>query len=102
MTSSQNRFLRITTVAALAAVLAPAGAFAQERTNPILRNDAGHFQAPDARAARTPAPIVVDVDGGFDWAAAAVGAAGGLGLALVGLGGASAIRRRQLGEEVQA
>jgi hypothetical protein len=98
LTSSQNRFLRITTAAALAAVLAPAGAFGQESINPILRNDAAHFQARD----RQSAPIVVEVDGGFDWAAAAVGAAGGLGLALVGVGGASAIRRRQTGEEAPA
>ena len=102
LTTALDNRRRIVVAAALAAVLAPTGAFAQERTNPILRNDAGHFQAPEPLAARTPAPIVVDVDGGFDWAAAAVGAAGGLGLALVGLGGASAIRRRQLGEEAGA
>jgi membrane associated rhomboid family serine protease len=40
-------------------------------------------------------PVVVRVEGGFDWAAAGVGAAGGVGLSLVVGAGAFSQRRRQ-------
>jgi hypothetical protein len=105
LTISQSRITRITAVTlAVAALLAPAGALAQESINPNLRNDVAHFPTSQARlgsADQSPDPIVVNVDGGFDWTAAAVGAAGGLGLTLV-VGGAAAAMRRQPGGEVRA
>jgi hypothetical protein len=106
LSSSQSRLFRIIAVThAVAALLAPAGAFAQQSTNPNLRNDIAHFPPSQGRlgsADQSPSPIVVNVDGGFDWTAAAVGAAGGLGLVLVAGGAASALRRRQPADEVGA
>ena len=69
-----------------------------------LRNDQAHF-GPKASASapvlqEAPAAIVVRVDGGFDWISAAVGAAGGFGLALVAA--ASTLRRRHGVEPGQA
>jgi hypothetical protein len=75
---------------------------AAERPNVNLRNDIAHSQngaRSSARQSAPSAPIVVSVDGGFDWASAGVGAAGGFGL-VVGLGGAASViraRRRATG-----
>ena len=117
MITSQSRVLRsIVVAAALAAVSAPAAGSAgssgepattnpQESVNPTLRNDRAHFPQDSARSEQTggsSAPVVVRVDGGFDLAAAGVGAAGGLGLALALGGAAAALRRRQPGNEARA
>ena len=70
------------------------GTSSPERSNPILANDIRHFG--NSTGLSTPgAPIVVRVDGGFDWSAAGVGAAGSLGLMLVAGVATSALRRRQ-------
>lgn len=60
----------------------------------LLDNDAPFGRAAGVQGTedRAPAPIVVRVDGGFDWAAAGVGAAGLLGLVLVVGAGVSAVR----------
>ena len=95
--------IRFTAVAlAIAALAAPAvGSASSGNSNPTLRNDSGHF--PPASAANdTPAAVVVEVDGGFDWAAASVGAAGGLGLVLVAGGAVSVLRRRPPADEAHA
>ena len=86
----------------IAALAAPAvGSASSGNSNPTLRNDSGHF--PPASAANdTPAAVVVEVDGGFDWAAASVGAAGGLGLVLVAGGAVSVLRRRPPADEAHA
>jgi hypothetical protein len=81
----------------------PVGTSSSERPNAILRNDIAHYGTRGGLSApgtspvvhQPPAPIVVRVDGGFDWAAAGVGAAGGLGLVLVAGAATSALRRRQ-------
>jgi hypothetical protein len=44
---------------------------------------------------QSPAPIVVRVNGGFDWTAAGAGAAGGVGLVLVVGAATAALRRRR-------
>lgn len=51
----------------------------------------------DAIPTRAPGTIVhvVSHDGGFDWGDAGIGAAGGLGLALVGVGGAFAVSQQR-------
>src|SRR6266508_2734809 len=98
MKSRQHRVFELVastiTVAALAVPVTaaagsgrPAGTSSPEYSNPILRNDISHY----GTQVETPSPaaIVVRVDGGFDWAAAGVGAAGGLGLALVAGAGTS-------------
>jgi hypothetical protein len=59
-------------------------------SNPYLVNDRAHFG--DAQFPTT--PVVVRVGAGFDWASAGVGALGMLGLSLVLVVGASALRRR--------
>lgn len=67
----------------------------RESEHPVLRNDVAHFGTASegqGTADRPRAPIVVRVEGGFDWAAAGVGAAGLLGLALVTGAAVSAIR----------
>ncbi len=112
MKSRQHQVFRLlasmVTAAALAAPVTaaagrsggPVGTSSQQHSNAILRNDIAHYgthrrlSAPGASAVQrqSPAPIVVRVDGGFDWAAAGVGAAGALGLVLVAGSAASALR----------
>ena len=69
-----------------------------------LRNDQAHFGRNASASApvpqEPPAAIVVRVDGGFDWISAAVGAAGGFGLAFVAA--ASTLRRRHGVDPAQA
>ena len=66
-----------------------------EPADTVLRNDNAHFGRQSSRTDGEPrAPIVVRVDGGFDWVSAGVGAAGGLGLVLVAGVAASTLRRR--------
>jgi hypothetical protein len=67
---------------------------APDPSNPFLRNDRAHFSEGTGTQSQGPAPVVVRVDGGFDWASAGVGAAGMLGLTLVAIVGGSALRRR--------
>src|SRR6266545_545325 len=82
------------TAAALAdPVIAAAGSDGKSSSNPILLNDIRHFGNQDGLSGEFPAPVVVRVDGGFDWVSAGVGAAGGVGLVLVA-GTATATLRR--------
>jgi hypothetical protein len=67
------------------------------RQNTALRTDISH-----GRTVESPAPVVVMVDGGFDWVSAGVGAAGGLGLAIALVGATSTMRRRPRGDEARA
>jgi len=103
-------FRLLASMVAAAALAAPVSAAAgrsggsvatssQQHSNAILRNDIAHYgthrlSAPGASPVQrqSPAPIVVRVDGGFDWAAAGVGAAGALGLVLVAGSATSALR----------
>jgi hypothetical protein len=86
------------------------GTPSREHANATARNDKAHFGTNQrSSAAKTspverqaPAPIIVRVDGGFDWVSAGVGAAGGFGLVLVAGATASAIRRRQRVDVAQA
>ena len=116
-------FRRLACLAVAAAVAAPAATAAVDPINRTLRNDIAHFGAQPspseqssaalrndeahfgtARRSYTaskssvpqdsPAPIVVRVESGFDWVSAGVGAAGGLGLVLVGAATAAALRGR--------
>jgi hypothetical protein len=77
-----------------------------ERSSAILRNDTAHFGTDEAPSSSNPwrpaAPIIVQVDQGFDWSSAAVGAVGGLGLLLVAGAAASTLRRRQSGNAAPA
>ena len=87
-------------VSALAVAAPAAGGTAPNRpqtasSNSILQNDEAHFgrssSSPDGSGR---APVVILVDGGFDWVSAGVGAAGTLGLIVLAGVGASALRRR--------
>ena len=106
MNSRRHRVLRLVASAITAAALAAPGIAAAgsgsrsvgttspEGPNPILLNDIRHFG--NTTGLETPGtPIVVRVYGGFDWAAAGVGAAGGVGFMLVAGVGASAVRSRR-------
>ncbi len=81
-----------------------------DEASTIIRNDQAHFGGKRDSSAPTsspvqrqsPAPIVVRVNGGFDWISAGVGAAGGLGLLLVTAAGSSALRRRHRVDAAQA
>ena len=82
----------------------------RERSNATLLNDQAHYGTTQRSSTtststvqpQSPAPIVVRVDGGFDWVSAGVGAAGGLGFVLVAAAAASAFRRRLHVEAAQA
>lgn len=70
------------------------GTYKPAARNAILRNDRAHFRnervsqtaGRSPAQAQAPAPILVRVDGGFDWGDAVIGGAFGLALALVGTG----------------
>lgn len=66
----------VSTVSPAGAGIDPAGTISTEPSNPLLRNDIAHNGTQNAPSL---APIVVRVDGGFDWVSAGVGAAGGCG-----------------------
>jgi hypothetical protein len=104
MTGRHQRAFRLLTSTVTAAALAvPATAAADgnagakgsaNESNPILQNDIRHFGTPND-IGHFGNPVVVRVEGGFDWTAAGVGAAGGVGLALVVGAGTFSLRRRQ-------
>ena len=72
-------------------------------SNATLRNDIAHYGNRRTVLARdSSAPVVVRVDGGFDWIAAGAGAVGGFGLLLVAGVAASALRRRHSSDPAQA
>jgi hypothetical protein len=57
---------------------------------------AGVNRQPGIQTARQPAQVVrVSDHSGFDWGDAGIGAAGGLGLAMLGLGGAIVVSQRR-------
>ena len=80
------------TAAGTALANATHSAYPAQVANPILQNDVRHFGN----------PVVVRVEGGFDWTAAGVGAAGGVGLALAVGAGTFGLRRRQHVEAARA
>jgi len=102
MTSRHLRAFRLLASTVTAAALAVPAAVAAggnagangsaNDSNPILQNDIRHFGN----------PVVVRVEGGFDWTAAGVGATGGIGLALVVGAGTFGLRRRQRVEAARA
>jgi hypothetical protein len=111
MDARSHRLVRlVASVAIASALVVPAdvgaagggavGAGSEERPSAALRNDVAHFG--NGRRTQTApvshdlsSPVVVSVDGGFDWVSAGVGATGVLG-AVVALGmGALALRGRQ-------
>lgn len=105
MTGRHHRAFRLfasTVTAAALAVPATAAAGGNAVTkgsandsNPILQNDIRHFGSSSDIPLHVGNPVVVRVEGGFDWTAAGVGAAGGFGLALVVGAGTFSLRRRQ-------
>lgn len=113
MTHPHHRVFRLVASAITAAALAAPGIAAAgsggrsvgtsspERPNPILLNDIRHF-GNTTGLETSGTPIVVRVGGGFDWAAAGVGGAGGVGLALVAGVAAAALRHRQRVDTAQA
>ena len=119
-THRRHRVLRLFSSLVVAAALAAPVATAADGWT--LRNDAAHYGRPSTSEAPSPtvlndtihdrsqvtpaeqswAPIVVEVDGGFDWISAAVGAAGGCGLLLVLGVATAALRRREHIDTAQA
>lgn len=74
-------------------------------SNALLRNDVAHFGRTSGAPAPTPAPaapVVVRVEGGFDWISAGVGAAGGLAAVLAVGVAAAALGVRAHGNEARA
>jgi hypothetical protein len=119
MNARSHQSVRLVAAAAVAAALAapvssgargegPIATRSPERPSAILRNDVAHFGSSRLMPATSPAPrgasapIVVHVDGGFDWVSAGVGATGVLGL-VVGIGVAvSALRGLRDANEARA
>ena len=62
--------------------------------DPTLRNDIAHNTKPSVPTQSSPAAIVVQVDGGFDWISAGVGAVGAGGFLLVLGAATTGLRRR--------
>ncbi len=81
---------RITTGLAVALALATAAAPASARTFELNANGS-YVPTPP----RTTVVVATAHDSGFDWGDAGIGAAGGLGLAIAGLGGALAVSHRR-------
>ena len=90
------------TAAGTALVNATHSAYPVQVANPILQNDIRHFGSSSDIPRHFGNPVVVRVEGGFDWTAAGVGAAGGVGLALVVGAGTFGLRRRQRVEAARA
>jgi hypothetical protein len=120
MKRRNHRVVRLLATAVTAATLAapvnaaagsggksPVEPTSPEPSNAILRNDIAHFgnqqglSDPNAQPG-SPAPIVVRVDGGFDWVSAGVGAAGGVGLVLVAGAATSTLRHRHRADRARA
>jgi hypothetical protein len=81
--------LRTAAVLSLAVgALVPAAA--QARFDPT-----GSASAGPPSPSRTSAPVVSPAPGGFDWGDAGIGAAGGVGLAMVGVGGSFVVAGRR-------
>jgi hypothetical protein len=94
---------RITTTAAVILSLAAAGApTATATTTTANQPPAGTYDRPDKSMIPITTPgsapqAVVRIEtppSGFDWADAGIGAAGGLAIAMIGLGGALVISQR--------
>ena len=114
-TTSHHIARTVATTIAIGAVLAPAAVAQQDLRSPDTRDAAERAQRtqdlrmPDTQDAAIgrgteSAPVVEFVDvpkaDGFDVTDAALGAAGGIGLVLIGVGGAAAtvkVRRRPVG-----
>ena len=122
-TDRRLRVFRLFSLLVVAAALAaPMAASAADGSSATLRNDEAHYGRPSASQApsrtvlndmvhsrnqgaatqQTPAAVVVQVEGGFDWISAGVGAAGGAGLLLVLGVAAVALRRREHIDAAQA
>jgi hypothetical protein len=105
MTGRQHRAFRLLASTVTAAALAipataaaggnPVATGSANDPNPILQNDIRHFGNSSDIPRHVGNPVVVRVEGGFDWTAAGVGAAGGVGLALVVGAGTLGLQRRQ-------
>jgi hypothetical protein len=105
MTGRHHRAFRLLASTVTAAALAipataaaggnPVATGSANDPNPILQNDIRHFGNSSDIPRHVGNPVVVRVEGGFDWTAAGVGAAGGVGLALVVGAGTFSLRRRQ-------
>ena len=94
---------RISTGVALALALAVGAAPASARPFDLNANGsyvpsgAASTQATEPSHSVTPPPVIVRVatPGGFDWGDAGIGAAGGLALSMVGVGGALAVSQHR-------
>jgi hypothetical protein len=101
---------RTTTTAAvilsLAAAGAPAATATVSSTNPATppnqapatvysRPDKSMIRVTTPESAREAVVVIQTPPSGFDWADAGIGAAGGLALAMIGLGGALAVSQRR-------
>jgi hypothetical protein len=87
----RSHLIPIKTTLALALALsaiAPTGALAKLDLNPTVATTTPSPQ-PTVQIVRVPAP------GGFDWGDAGIGAAGGLGLSMLAIGGGLVIAQRR-------
>jgi hypothetical protein len=93
MTTSRHIFTAGAAVIALAAGAGPASARFLD-----LNPNGSHVPAPTQAVAPSAPPAVVHVTAdanGFDWGDAGIGAAGGLTISMVGLGGGLVVSQRR-------
>ncbi|HEX4671156.1 MAG TPA: hypothetical protein VH279_02750 [Solirubrobacteraceae bacterium] len=74
----------------------PAGAYSRQDKSLVATNSQSTAGATIAKVSSTqPVVRVVAPNNEFDWGDAGIGAAGGLGLSMIGLGGALAVSQRR-------
>jgi len=106
MISIQRTTATAAVILSLAAAGAPTAIAAVSSTNPTTAPDqapATAYSRPDKSMIRVPTPgsarpavvVIQTPASGFDWGDAGIGAAGGLALAMIGLGGALAVSQRR-------
>ena len=92
MTAHHHLLRTVLGVSLVVGAIAPAAASARFDTNPVFVPAPGNqptASQPVVQVVRVVAP------GGFDWGDAGIGAAGGLGLSMLGVAGSLAVTRRR-------
>ena len=91
-------FARLFAVGATAAALTAPAAVARpiDGPNEPVRPDPGSSAVAEPEQAPARAPVVQQIDDGFDWGSAAIGA-GGAGAVVVALGGVAYTARHRMG-----
>jgi hypothetical protein len=104
MTTHKHSTKAAVALALTLSALSPAAAAARLDLNPPRSTSAASAAPTASTVAPTPRAQIIRVTapGGFDWGDAGIGAAGGLGLSLLALGGGAVVTRRGRGSSGRA